>query len=148
MPVNDPQPIEKQPDSNLNTEMASDETEAVSSLDSLSRAIGVGFRVLRVLMVVLAVVFCFSNIYWVPEGFVAVQTRFGKIVGEKGAAVRLPGGPYLAFPYPMDKIVRIPPASRKLRSPRPSGRKRRRSWRTSTTGPKPNPSGRASTGPC
>jgi regulator of protease activity HflC (stomatin/prohibitin superfamily) len=112
--VNDPQPIEKPTDSNPDTVMASDDTEAVSSLDSLSRAIGVGFRVLRVLMVVLAVVFCFSNIYWVPEGFVAVQTRFGKIVGEKGAAVRLPGGPYLAFPYPMDKIVRIPSGIQKV----------------------------------
>jgi len=94
--------------------MASGGTEAVSSLDSLSRAIGVGFRVLRILMVVLAVVFFFSNIYWVPEGSVAVQTRFGKIVGDRGAAVRLPGGPYLAFPYPMDKIVRIPSGIQKV----------------------------------
>jgi regulator of protease activity HflC (stomatin/prohibitin superfamily) len=112
--VNNRKPEEKPPNSYLDHVMASGGTGAVSSLDSLSRALNVGFRVLRVLMAVLAVVFCFSNIYWVPEGFVAVQARFGKIVGEKGTDVRLPGGPYLAFPYPIDKVVRIPTGIQKV----------------------------------
>jgi regulator of protease activity HflC (stomatin/prohibitin superfamily) len=81
---------------------------AVSSLESLSGALKVGFNILRILMVVLAVVFLFSNIYWVPEGYVAVQSRLGKIVGGGTAAVRRPGGPYLALPYPVDRIVRVP----------------------------------------
>lgn len=94
--------------------MASGGTEAVSSVDSLSRALNVGFRVLRILMAGLAAVFCFSNIYWVPEGSVAVQTRLGKIVGEKETALRPPGGPYLAFPYPLDQIVRMPTGIQKI----------------------------------
>ncbi|BBO93045.1 hypothetical protein DSCOOX_62250 [Desulfosarcina ovata subsp. ovata] len=114
MPVNDPQPKDRPANSYLDNVTASGGTEAVSSLDSLSRALGVGFRILRVLMVVLAIMFCFSNIYWIPEGMVAVQTRFGRIVGDKDAAVRLPGGPYLAIPYPVDNIVRIPTGIRKV----------------------------------
>lgn len=87
---------------------------AVSSIDSLSRALNVGFRVLKILMMVLAVVFLFSNIFWVSEGNVAVQARFGKIVGRDLASLRPPGGPYLAFPYPLDKIIRIPTTIQKI----------------------------------
>jgi regulator of protease activity HflC (stomatin/prohibitin superfamily) len=114
MPASDQHPKEKSPSSYLDQVMASGGHEAVSSVDSLSRALNVGFRVLRILMVVLAVIFFFSNIYWVPEGFVAVQTRFGRIVGEKDAAVHPPGGPYLALPYPLDEIVRIPTGIQKI----------------------------------
>jgi regulator of protease activity HflC (stomatin/prohibitin superfamily) len=81
---------------------------AVSSIESLSGALKVGFNILRILMVVLAVAFLFSNIYWVPEGYVAVHSRLGRIVGGENAAVSRPGGPYLAFPFPVDKIVRVP----------------------------------------
>lgn len=86
----------------------------VSTLDSLSKALKAGFLVLKVLMLVLAVVFLFSNIFWVPEGTVAVQCRFGRIVGRDNASVRPPGGPYLAFPYPMDRIVQIPTTIQKV----------------------------------
>lgn len=89
-------------------------TGAVSSLESLTGALKVGFRLLRILMVVLAVVFLFSNIFWVPEGCVAVQSRLGRIVGNETASVRPPGGPYLAFPYPVDTIARIPTTIQKL----------------------------------
>ncbi|HID30026.1 MAG TPA: hypothetical protein EYP19_08485 [Desulfobacterales bacterium] len=89
-------------------------TSTVSSLDSLSRALKVGFLIMKVLMMVLAVVFLFSNIFWVPEGYVGVQSRFGKIVGKGTASIRPPGGPYLAFPYPLDKIVRIPTTIQKI----------------------------------
>lgn len=94
--------------------MASGGTGTVSSLDSLSRALNVGFRVLKILMMVLAVVFVFSNIFWVPEGYVSVQSRFGKIVGKSTASIRPPGGPYLALPYPMDNIIRIPTTIQKI----------------------------------
>jgi regulator of protease activity HflC (stomatin/prohibitin superfamily) len=114
MQVSDQRSKEKSPTSYLDQVVASGGTESVSSADSLSRALNVGFRVLRILMVVLAVVFCFSNIYWVPEGFVAVQTRFGRIVGKQDAAAHPPGGPYLALPYPIDTIVRIPTGIQKI----------------------------------
>jgi len=94
--------------------MGSGGTGTASCLDSLSRALNVGFRVLKIFMMVLAVVFVFSNIFWVPEGTVAVQSRFGKILGENTASIRPPGGPYIALPYPMDKIIRIPTTIQKI----------------------------------
>lgn len=90
------------------------DSEPVSSIDSLSQALNVGFRVMKLLMIGLGIVFLFSNLYWVPEGSVAVQSRFGDIVGNGGGAVRQPGGPYLAFPYPMDTVVRIPTTIQKV----------------------------------
>jgi regulator of protease activity HflC (stomatin/prohibitin superfamily) len=85
-----------------------------SSLDALGRALRVGFRVLRVLMVLLAVIFVFSNIYWVSEGTVAVQCRFGRMTRARGRVARPPGGPYLALPHPIDRVVRIPTTIQKV----------------------------------
>lgn len=112
--MNDSQTKSKAATSYLDQVMTAGGTEAVSSTDSLSSALKVGFDVLKILMVVLAVVFCFSNVYWVPEGYVAVQTRFGRIIGKNNDVIRQPGGPYLAFPYPLDKIVRIPTNIQKI----------------------------------
>ncbi len=89
-------------------------TETVNSFDSLSGALKAGFYVLKILMMFLAIVFVFSNIFWVPEGYVAVRTRFGKILGNSTAPVCPPGGPYLAFPYPVDNIIRIPTTIQKI----------------------------------
>lgn len=111
--MNDPQSTKKAAPSYLGHVMAAGGDRAVTSTDALSKALSVGFGVLKLLMVVLAVVFCFSNIYWVPEGSIAIQTRFGAIVDQKSGAVRLPGGPYLAFPFPVDQIVRIPTSIQK-----------------------------------
>jgi regulator of protease activity HflC (stomatin/prohibitin superfamily) len=88
--------------------MGSGTDETASSLDSLSSALKVGFNLLKIVMIILAIIFFFSNIYWVPEGFVAVQSRFGNIAGKDAGAIRSPGGPYLALPFPLDKIARIP----------------------------------------
>lgn len=76
---------------------------------AFSAALAAGFRILRILVAVLGTVFLFSNIYWVPEGVVALQCRMGMLVGETlGTAVRRPGGPYFAFPYPIDTVFRYP----------------------------------------
>jgi len=93
---------------------ASDRTETVSTLQSLSRAIKVGFLVLKILMLILAGLFIFSNVHWVPEGSIAVQLRFGDIAGSGNASVFPPGGPYLAFPYPIDAIITIPTTIQKI----------------------------------
>ena len=83
-------------------------TDTANSLDSLSRALKVGFGLMKWIMIILAIIFVLSNIYWVPEGFVAVQARFGRIIGKDAGAIHPPGGPYLALPFPLDRIIRIP----------------------------------------
>lgn len=79
------------------------------NLQALSAALAAGFRILRVLAAVLGAAFLFSNIYWVPEGGVAVHTRMGApLAGASGSAVRRPGGPYFALPFPIDRVLRYP----------------------------------------
>lgn len=84
---------------------ASEEREMFA--DILSASLRKGLRILQLLMLVLAVIFLFSNIYWVEEGFVGIHCRFGKISGSDEFAVS-PGGPYFALPAPIDRVIKIP----------------------------------------
>jgi regulator of protease activity HflC (stomatin/prohibitin superfamily) len=85
-----------------------------STVESLRDALSIGFTVLRVLLLLLAVLFLLSNMYWVPEGYVAVHSRFGALLGSGSRSVRTPGGPYFALPYPLDNVIRIPTTIRHL----------------------------------
>ncbi|MGD9201586.1 MAG: SPFH domain-containing protein [Chitinispirillia bacterium] len=80
----------------------------IGHFESISVALKTGFFMLKILIFILGTAFLFSNIFWVPEGFVAVQTRFGSFVGPSGKQVIKPGGPYFALPYPIDNVVQIP----------------------------------------
>jgi regulator of protease activity HflC (stomatin/prohibitin superfamily) len=80
----------------------------IGYFESIVIALKTGFFILKFLIIVLGVAFLFSNIFWVPEGFVAVQTRFGSFVGPSGKQVIKPGGPYFALPLPIDNVVLIP----------------------------------------
>ncbi len=84
------------------------QTADAAGRQSASFAMRTGFLVLRVAMILLALYFLFHNIYWVSEGYVAVQTRFGAIVNKATHPVRLPGGPYFALPSPLDNTYKIP----------------------------------------
>ncbi|MBD3422367.1 MAG: hypothetical protein GF398_19815 [Chitinivibrionales bacterium] len=79
-----------------------------SHFESLSAAFHKGFALLKWFLIALVVAFAFSNVYWVPEGCVVIHTRFGKIVRHANGYVKAPGGPYFAFPFPIDAISRIP----------------------------------------
>ncbi|MBN1600831.1 MAG: hypothetical protein JW915_04435 [Chitinispirillaceae bacterium] len=72
-----------------------------------------GFRILTVLFFVLGFLFLFSNTYRVSEGMVAIHSRLGKLSGIE-SSVKAPGGPYWAFPFPADKIVKLPTAIQKV----------------------------------
>ena len=74
---------------------------------SLSDALRVSFWVLKIVMVLLLGVYSFSGVFNVREQEVAVRLRFGKIVGDSGQQVLTPGGPYFAFPFPIEQIVRV-----------------------------------------
>ena len=72
--------------------------------------------ILRILAAVLGLVFLFSNVYMIPEGMVAVHYRLGAPLGRHPEdAVRFPGGPYFAFPFPIDKIERFPTTMQQLK---------------------------------
>jgi regulator of protease activity HflC (stomatin/prohibitin superfamily) len=66
-----------------------------------------GFNTLLLLFLILGIVFILSNSYWVPEGTVAVHCRFGAFSGAENKAIKAPGGPYFALPFPADKVIKL-----------------------------------------
>ncbi len=80
---------------------------------ALERAIRSGGAILALLGVVFFVWVAASGTYWVDEGTVAIQVRLGRLMMEDGGVV-YPGGPYLAFPEPIDKVIHVPTAFQRI----------------------------------
>ncbi|MHC4527909.1 MAG: SPFH domain-containing protein [Planctomycetota bacterium] len=85
--------------------------DGVARLDaadkSLAEALRISFVVLKIIMVVLVLLFLASGLRTVEPGEQALVLRFGKIRGAPGKKVLKPG-PHWVFPYPIDRLVRIP----------------------------------------
>jgi regulator of protease activity HflC (stomatin/prohibitin superfamily) len=67
-----------------------------------------GYQLLRIAFIFLLIIFLIGNSYWIPEGYIAIQTRFGSFVENNDEIVKGPGGPYFALPYPIDKVIKVP----------------------------------------
>ncbi|MHB1306038.1 MAG: protease modulator HflK [Limisphaerales bacterium] len=78
-----------------------------ASSEALSEALGASFRIVKVIMAGLVVLFFLSGMFVVKPNEVAVVLRFGKPVGSGTAQLRQPGW-HFAFPYPLDEVIRIP----------------------------------------
>jgi membrane protease subunit HflK len=90
-------------------ESPGDELDAAGK--SLSEALRISFIILKIIMFILVIVFLASGFRTVGPDEQALVLRFGKIrgIGEN----RLLGpGPHWVFPYPIDKIVKIPVAKK------------------------------------
>ena len=74
---------------------------------ALSEALNSSFRIIKVLMAALVVVFFCSGVFTVNPNEAAVVLRFGVPRGS-GDSQLLKPGLHWAFPYPIDEIVRIP----------------------------------------
>jgi len=74
---------------------------------ALSAALRSSFTIVRVIMVVLVIVFCFSGMKQIGPQEQAIKLRFGKPVGQGEKALLGPGF-HWAWPYPIDEVVRIP----------------------------------------
>jgi membrane protease subunit HflK len=77
---------------------------------SLADALRVSFGILKIAMLVLLVLYLFSNTFNVKSQEKAVRLRFGKLVGD----VLEQGGPYFALPYPIEEVVKIPTTPRAM----------------------------------
>ncbi len=73
---------------------------------ALSEALDSGFKIVKFLILGLAVAFLYSLTFTVQPDEIAVKLRFGKPVGVGEAQILKPGL-HWAFPYPIDEIVRI-----------------------------------------
>lgn len=78
------------------------------SARALEESLKSTFGILKYVMLTLLAAFCLSGLYFVEEGTVAVHTRFGNIINGQESGVIEPGGPYFAFPSPIDEVIRIP----------------------------------------
>ena len=74
---------------------------------SLSEALRISFVILKIIMIVLVIVFLASGLITVAPDEEALVLRFGKIRGV-GEERLLRPGLHWVFPYPIDKIVKIP----------------------------------------
>ena len=74
---------------------------------SLSEALRISFVILKIIMIVLVIVFLASGLRTVASDEEALVLRFGKIRGV-GEERLLRPGLHWVFPYPIDKIVKIP----------------------------------------
>jgi membrane protease subunit HflK len=88
---------------------AGDEFDAAGS--ALSEALRISFIVLKIIMAVLVVVFLASGFRTVESDEQALVLRFGKIHGVGENRILGPGLKWV-FPYPIDKIVKIPVAKK------------------------------------
>ncbi len=88
---------------------AGDEFDAAGK--SLSEALRISFIVLKIIMIVLVVVFLASGFRTVEPDEQALVLRFGKIRGVGENRILGPGLKWV-FPYPIDKIVKIPVAKK------------------------------------
>jgi membrane protease subunit HflK len=88
---------------------AGKEFDAASS--ALSEALRISFFVLKIIMVVLIVVFLASGFKMVESDEQALVLRFGKIRGVGENRILGPGLKWV-FPYPIDKIIKIPVAKK------------------------------------
>ncbi len=88
---------------------AGDEFDAAGK--SLSEALRISFIVLKVIMIVLVVVFLASGFRTVEPDEQALVLRFGKICGVGENRILGPGLKWV-FPYPIDKMIKIPVAKK------------------------------------
>lgn len=83
------------------------ETPLDPGSQALADALRSSFFIVKIVMAVLLLVFLGSGFYTVGTEERALVLRFGKLVGEGESALKGPGL-HLAFPYPIDEVVKVP----------------------------------------
>jgi len=90
--------------------------ETIDVLDpaqqSLSDALRVSFTILKVIMVLLVGVYCFTGIFPVEANEVAIRLQFGRIVeGADGEPRVYEPGWHFGWPYPIEQKIAVPVAT-------------------------------------
>ena len=102
--------LEKQPLDPSGAEVGPEE-----GLDPGSRAVAdalrLTFGVLKLVMVCIVAVFIWSGFYTVEENEVALQLRFGRVLGAGEGRIKSPRSfPYWKWPNPIDEVIKAPAA--------------------------------------
>lgn len=73
---------------------------------SLSEALDLSLRILKIVMVLLIFLFLGSGVFMVEQNQVAVVLRFGKIQGTKADRILKPGL-HWTWPYPLSEVIKL-----------------------------------------
>ena len=92
---------------NENQQKLNNNNEYNPAQQSLMDALKISFRLVKVTMFFVIVSFLCSGIFVVKQHESALILRFGKIVGTPADRV-LKAGLHWAWPYPIDKVIKIP----------------------------------------
>ena len=82
--------------------------EAGQGLQSLVRMLRVLFFLLRILIILTFVYVLFSGVFFVRENEEAMLFRFGRLRRKGGSEILKSGKSYWAWPYPIDRVKRVP----------------------------------------
>jgi len=77
------------------------------NLRSLAEAFNVGVKLLRIALIVGLAIYAFSGVKSIQPNESAIILRLGRIVGKTEAGRVRGAGLLLAFPYPIDEVVRV-----------------------------------------
>ncbi|MBN2211606.1 MAG: hypothetical protein JW709_09450 [Sedimentisphaerales bacterium] len=80
---------------------------------ALADALRISFKVLKLVMIVVVIVFIASGVYQVPSNEVAVVLRFGRVTGTGANRIKEPGL-HWSFPRPIDERIMIPRGKQQL----------------------------------
>ena len=105
---------EQAPPSDAALPRAVAEEEMDAATESLATALRFSFLLLKLVMVVLVAVYAVSGFYSVRQDEVALELRFGRIVGVGEDRIKQPGQWRFAWPAPIGEVVRIPTSTRAL----------------------------------
>ncbi len=83
---------------------------AGAGVSALVRMVGLFFGGLRVLLVIMLAYLVFGGIFYVEQDKAAMLFRFGRLVQKDGQDVLRSGTWYWAFPYPIDRVEKVPAA--------------------------------------
>ena len=73
----------------------------------LGEALHTSFRILKIIMAIVLVLFLCSGTFQVEQSEVGLVLRFGRFVGPKADPTLEPGF-HWAWPYPIDEVVKVP----------------------------------------
>ena len=75
--------------------------------ESLSEALGLSLKILKIMMVILLLLFLASGVFMVEQHEVALILRFGKAQGSMADRALKPGL-HWTWPYPFSEVVKVP----------------------------------------
>lgn len=97
----------EQPPERADRQAARNQQELDPAGQALAEALRICFRILKVVMLAIVVIFIISGFYKVEQNEQAIVLRFGKVIGTGPSAI-LTAGWHWKWPEPINEVIKIP----------------------------------------